>query len=511
MKIVTEWKQDMKFDFQLDNAVIKTWARLDYTVWFAIAEFVDNSIQSYRNHKKLLDSCFAREDKKRLTVEIAYDSNRDFLRITDNSIGMNFEELQKALEAGVPPEFTNGLSEFGMGLKTASCWLSDTWRVKTKKFGEDKEFEVNFSVQKVAMGETELDIIERVQSKELHYTIIEIDNLRRKIQSKTLTKTKAYLSSIYRLQTRANEDGSGPIMDLYWDDRPLIYDANLDILKANDPEQTPYKRSFDFEVNGKRVYGWCAVLRSGGRPVAGFAVIRRGRLIYGQPSAWRPEALYGQEQGSNDTVNQRLVGEIHLDEFTPSHTKNAILWEGDEEDEINEKLQSLFSDYRLKAKERKDSGSGPSAQTVDVALDQLEATLTSPAFSDVVTFTPVPEPERVRAANQPLFEGVVDSEADKRIQIGEHTLKIYLRNNFSTNDPYFAKESPEEKTLIVIINLQHPFFTGNLQEGESVLTYMLMCCYDALAEWKCEFHTGIIEPDTVRQVKDQFMRQAISQ
>ncbi len=495
----------MDFKFQIGPEVIKTWARLDYTVWFALAEFVDNSVQAYLNHKHILDPVYE-VNSTRLQVEISYDSNSGFLRIRDNSIGMTGEELERAMRPAVPPEYIGGLSEFGMGLKTAATWLGDEWKVRTKKLGESKEYEISFSVDEVAAGKVDLPLKEREQDPKLHYTIIEFPSIRKKIQSKTLTKTKTYLSSIYRLQTRNN------VMNLFWGDEELIYDDNLNILTASDPEQTPYKKDFSFEIGGKRVYGWCAVLKSGGRPKAGFAVFRRGRIIYGQPTAWRPYSLYGQEQGSNDTVNQRLVGEIHLDDFTPSHTKNAILWEDDEEDLINEKLLSLFGDYRLKAKEKVGgAGSGPSTQTIDVAVDQLVATLSSPEFLDTVKYLPVPSREVIEAANAPLIENVKEENPNRIIKIGEDIeVKIYFSADFSPNDPYFVKETPDPKSLILILNLAHPFFTGNLMEGESVLTYMLMCCYDALAEWKCEFQTHQIESNTVKQIKDTYMRMGIS-
>jgi hypothetical protein len=92
---------------------------------------------------------------------------------------------------------------------------------------------------------------------------------------------------------------------------------------------------------------------------------------------------------------------------------------------------------------------------------------------------------------------------------GNIKAKIYLRNEFSPNDPYFVKENPDPNTLIVILNLAHPFIKSNLLDSESLRTYMLMCCYDAIAEWKCEFLTHVIEPSTVKQVKDNYMRMEV--
>ena len=488
-------------DFEFGPQFIHTWARLDYTVWFAIAEMVDNSLQAYLNNQAVLDADFL-QNRDRLRVDITYDAGTGMLSVLDNSMGMNAEELRNALKVGRPPQFTGGLSEFGMGLKTSGVWLSDLWKVRTKKLGERLEYEITFDTNAIAAGNTVLVLSEREMPENQHYTLIEFESIRKKIHAKTLSRTKSWLGSIYRLQSRDR------IMELTWNDEVLTYDESLQILKATDPAQTPYKRDFDFEVNGKRAHGWCAVLSTGGRPKAGFAVFRRGRIFYGQPNAWRPTTLYGQDAGSNDTVNQRLVGEIHLDNFVPSHTKNAILWQDDEEELLEQKLIELFADYRVKSKEKVGGlGSGPSPQTMDIALDQLREALTNSKFIDAIQLTEVPSKEVIDAANAPIIEEVRQSEAALEFTINSSVrVKVFLKDDLHTLDPYFIKESPELNEIIIVLNMAHPFVKNNLSDSESLLIYMLMCCYDAIAEWKCEFATHEIEPGTVRQIKDQYMR-----
>jgi hypothetical protein len=86
-----------------------------------------------------------------------------------------------------------------------------------------------------------------------------------------------------------------------------------------------YKKDFLFEVNGKPVLGWVGILKqgAGGRVEAGFSVIQAKRVIHGWPEAWRPMAIYG-PYGTNDLVNQRLVGELELDGFEVSHSNGAV-------------------------------------------------------------------------------------------------------------------------------------------------------------------------------------------
>ncbi len=104
-----------QLEFHIDASAVLNYKRLDYSFWYALAEYVDNSTQSYVNNKEALDSQF-KKDNESLEVKIIYDNKQNTLTIRDNAMGMNFEELTYALQMGKPPKINNGRSEFGMGL-----------------------------------------------------------------------------------------------------------------------------------------------------------------------------------------------------------------------------------------------------------------------------------------------------------------------------------------------------------------------------------------------------------
>jgi len=122
----------------------------------------------------------------------------------------------------------------------------------------------------------------------------------------------------------------------------------------------PAKETFRFKVGGKIVSGWAGVLEKGSRRDAGFSIIQSDRVITGWPDSYRPETLFGeQEGGSNDLVNQRLFGEIVLEGFEVSHTKDQILFDDGEKEELELKLKKdlagmrqLALSYRKGADER---------------------------------------------------------------------------------------------------------------------------------------------------------------
>jgi hypothetical protein len=166
---------------------------------------VDNATDVYKrpSNKALLDAQFAK-DGEVLKVEISYQKDDDLLRIVDNSMGMDQEELDAALVIGSKPTETSGRSEFGMGMKTAAIWFADTITIRTKKLGTDYECKVTIDIEKFAEGTDDLLYSQVSASKEMHYTIIELKDLKRQIIRTSMKKTQDFLASIYREDIRNN-------------------------------------------------------------------------------------------------------------------------------------------------------------------------------------------------------------------------------------------------------------------------------------------------------------------
>ena len=487
-----------QLEFQIDSSAILNYKRLDYSFWFALAEYVDNSTQSYLNNKSILDKQF-QEDDESLEIVITYDKNQNNLTIRDNAMGMDFEELTYALQMGKPPKINTGRSEFGMGLKTASCWIGDSWVVRTKKLGEDEEIEFRFDVNRVSKGETLLPALRRKKPRHDHYTVIEIHEMHQKIAGATITKTKNYLASMYRVDIK---NGS---LSLKWGQEPLSYEDNIMFLKAQNGEV--FRKEFDFKIGKHRVHGWGGILEKGGRAKAGFAIIRRNRVIQGQPTAWRPSSIYGQEGGSNDLINQRLVGEIHLDDFMVSHTKNAILFQGDEEHEIEERLAEEFATYLDVAQDSRYRQGRVPIETITMGLAAAVEQMQKPEFIDAVTLNEVLPQSLIDATNQPVIESMKTGEATHSIRFSDFEAKIFLKHELSPSDPYFLPfYSPDDRQISVAINTKHPFFTTNLDDSNDVLIYCILSCLDAIAEWKCLQKTGEISSKTVNNIKNDLMK-----
>jgi hypothetical protein len=218
--------------------------------------------------------------------------------------------------------------------------------------------------------------------------------------------------------------------------------------------------------------------------------------------------LYGQLQGSNDLVNQRLVGEIHLDAFDVSHTKDDILWIGDQEERVEEKLLEHCADYRNYAKDRRksdDDGRGPTEAETNVALDELQRELTSPEMVDAVDVEPVPAPEVVDTQAQTITDSVSGLEPTFVAQVGQLTVRGYMMADMSPNDPYVTHDASRSTSVMIVVNQAHPHWK-QLKGSDGVLNYLRHCVYDGIAEWKAYRTSAEIKPNTIKYLKDRLLR-----
>jgi len=486
---------------ELGYEAIRSYKRLPYTPWHALAEFVDNSTQSYMNNEGRLNLALTEEGRP-FEVSIVYDKDNDLLRISDNAMGMSLSELEYALRIGQPPVNTSGRSKYGLGMKMAACWFGELWTVRTKRLGDTIEHEITVRVDDVANGNNELPHVAREGRPESdHYTILEIRNLNREMKGRTLGKIRDFLSSMYRVDLR-----NGDLL-LEWKGEPLKWEMDQEFAKAHDG--SVFRRDFVLDVEGKSVPGWVGVLERGSRSKAGFSILVANRVIKGWPESWRPQEIFGQVEGSNDLVNQRLTGEVHLDEFIVSHTKDNIQWMGDEEDLLEAALKHECADYREFARNRRKDPRPVTDIEVQAAIEEFQAEIESPEFIDTIEFTEVPAPEVLKADNQAYIATVDPTEPTFSAQVSLANSRVeilgFLDHDKSSADPYVVSESTAANQILVIINFNHPHLQ-QIQGSENLVNYFRHCTYDAIAEWQANRLRSDTSPATIRLIKDRLLR-----
>ena len=151
-------------------SVLSVLRHLNYKPWFALAEFVDNSVQSFVQHQEALKKLHGKDIKVEVRINID-PSDGGRISIKDNAGGIAYKDFPRAFKPAAVPTDTTGLSEFGMGMKSAACWFSPHWHVRTKALGEEHERTVRFDVGRIVDGQLEeLEIAPTPSEKNLHFT-----------------------------------------------------------------------------------------------------------------------------------------------------------------------------------------------------------------------------------------------------------------------------------------------------------------------------------------------------
>lgn len=377
-------------DIRPTTAIYSYFSKLSYTPWLAIAEFVDNSTQSYFDHEEELQDS---KDWTKLKIEIKYtERNGGSLIITDNAYGMDDVDFKRALRLNSKPENTSGRNEFGMGLKTAACWFGKYWTLTSSRLGENTEYHTVFDVADFEIRQqSDIDIDINQVPREKHGTIIEITKLNKQIRGRSVSKIKDYLSSIYRRDIQ-----TGKIAIIYNDEELSYEEPEVYI----DESGTLYKRELDFTVehSGKEypVKGYVAVRETGNVGNSGFALIRRGRVIV--PN-YRPTELFGKP---NTFAYQRIVGELDMDDWPVTQAKDKFDWENDGlEDEFIEELKPLIHDYRDVAEHRRKRKKPETTGTEGTSVEKIQAGSESPAVTSVPHPNPMPPSVDDTASNNP--------------------------------------------------------------------------------------------------------------
>jgi Histidine kinase-, DNA gyrase B-, and HSP90-like ATPase len=110
-------------------SVLSVLRHLNYSPWFALAEFVDNSLQSYIENKSKLHELHGPAWRLRVSIDID-TSWPGRITIRDNAAGIGNDAFPRAFRPAVIPPDRTGLSEFGMGMKSAACWFAPNWQYR---------------------------------------------------------------------------------------------------------------------------------------------------------------------------------------------------------------------------------------------------------------------------------------------------------------------------------------------------------------------------------------------
>ncbi len=508
-----------EIDIRPATSVYGTYRRLSYKPWFAIAEFIDNSTQSYYDHKKELkgDPNF-----KRLVINIRYDSNEQLLEITDNAFGMNWEDFQRALVLDKPPKNRDGRNEFGMGLKTAACWFGNLWTVETTEYGSNQMFSATMDIKQFEVEKTEIikPIITYVPF-EMHQTKITIKDLNQKMASSAIKKTKDLLQRIYRNDLRTDE------IDIIWNGEHLEY-SEIEILQEEQKDGTTkkWKDEVSFEVNdpfGKtfHVKGWVGIQAHGITKQSGFALLRRGRVVVGTDSNYYPEEIFHTGQTYEKLY---LVGELDLYDFDITQAKDGFMWDNGLEDNFIDCLIRELGSKGYFEKIKKLKNKNEAKKVTEISEETKKEIITTtvekfynivrddkPLFDDNVEKTQLALTENKDQNNEAKdfsntdFTGVNDI---YEFNIENYNIKVKWDDR-SEVGPWLSLANETDNSFDIIINIRHRFFTPYQNQPEFLNVINQFAIALILAEKKAKSSTSnpdqLIDAFAIRQYMNQLL------
>lgn len=508
-----------EIDIRPATSVYGTYRRLSYKPWFAIAEFIDNSTQSYYDHKKELkdDPNF-----KRLVINIRYDSNEQLLEITDNAFGMNWEDFQRALVLDKPPKNRDGRNEFGMGLKTAACWFGNLWTVETTEYGSNQMFSATMDIKQFEVEKTEIikPIITYVPF-EMHQTKITIKDLNQKMASSAIKKTKDLLQRIYRNDLRTDE------IDIIWNGEHLEY-SEIEILQEEQKDGTTkeWKDEVSFEVNdpfGKtfHVKGWIGIQAHGITKQSGFALLRRGRVVVGTDSNYYPEEIFHTGQTYEKLY---LVGELDLYDFDITQAKDGFMWDNGLEDNFIDCLIHELGSKGYFEKIKKLKNKNEAKKVTEISEETKKEIITTtvekfynivkddkPLFDDNAEKTQLALTENKDQNNEAKdfsntdFTGVNDI---YEFNIENYNIKVKWDDR-SEVGPWLSLANETDNSFDIIINIRHRFFTPYQNQPEFLNVINQFAIALILAEKKAKSSTSnpdqLIDAFAIRQYMNQLL------
>lgn len=388
--------RQLQVDISPEVQIYKVLQHLSYGVETALAELIDNSIQSYIEGRKLPGGGGLDE---RLSVRI--DINENTIILTDNARGINREDIQRAVKPGFESNHsTDSLSVYGIGMKSAALWFSEDWSIKTSVPGETYSLDFNFNLPRLLENHSNTEIV-KIEDEDAnkHYTIITLRNVTR-IENKEYYETTVFP---FLLETFIKFND---FLDLKLYYNGLLLKPNNKKLRLDIPEPHIYpvvnsngtitgkvpvkwRIDFDFIHKDRAVRGFILLMETGGYGQPGIRLLRNNRVIEGTsvyPNV--PDNLLGTK---NKYAAQRIYGELELNDFPVDFMKTRF---NDNMKDLFGEISKRLSNYHYNILKqatgfRKGEINKPENKSL---VDEMLATMT-PVCADSPEPAVEPEPE----------------------------------------------------------------------------------------------------------------------
>ena len=360
--------ENFKVDIRPDVAALRIFRNMSFTAWYALGEFVDNSISSAIKNEALLKDLNGPDYQLRISID--FDKENNSLTVEDNAAGIARTEIERALRTGQPPVDTElGLNKHGVGMKAAALWWGQALTIETYPIGEEMGWKAKIDVSDEGDIESLIEVVS-IPWRGYPGTKIFVENLWQKTPAaRTITAIRSYLPSIYRSYLSPEFTSKQFECSIIYAGKPLKFEGPSVIYSAFFPdihgpvigaEPILWKLDVDIPLStGKRITGWVGLMTPTSRFYNSFFLHYRGKGIAGavpsnfaddensdemktaiSKAAYRPHAIFG---APGNYPGIRYFGEFDMTDFGKTITTDSPLWSPVEEEEFVTKLKELMS------------------------------------------------------------------------------------------------------------------------------------------------------------------------
>jgi hypothetical protein len=360
--------QPASFDIDITPSVTtyELYQIASYTHWFAIGEFIDNSITSALQNWSELEKIYG--GKYSLNIDIDFDNDSKTLTIIDNAGGIAKGEIQRALRAGEPPADKSLLSVHGVGMKMSSFWMGRNLNIKTWPLNSKTGFEVIVDLDAIKQTRSAVTQVSEIQGKSKPGTVITLSKINNeKLPKGTgVAKLKLLLASMYRIYLN---DNSKKVF-IRFNGKPLKFQDPEILFQPFWPdregpesdEPIKWEREFSYTLkSGPKISGKVGLLETMSRDLSGFMLHYKGKGMGGIGAIdssdeisqqdlrdareyYRPPRIFGQE-GSYRW--QRFTGSFDISDLGKTSSTDSIKWGTDEEYEFISALIEILKEPNL--------------------------------------------------------------------------------------------------------------------------------------------------------------------
>lgn len=477
---------------------------LNSSVLGIFCEFIDNSLQSYREQKNEI----LKYDKNyQLKIDIDYIDGKEII-IRDNAGGINQKNFKRALKPANKPEDTTGYNEFGLGMKYAAVWISNEWELKSSAIGESVERSVLFDYDKVVSGNIKnLPFKEKYVRSDKHFTEVRL----RRLESKHVSNwqweyLRRKITYIYRNFIRTESsfysnwkedyvefnvfgetlkwEEYNFLKEQWYEDRQIHFNDNKSIEWKFKFDWMPL--SYDEEVLNRdgdiekrksniEISGFVGILPDGEHSGKnGFSLFRRGRVVEGIDKRVFPIDISGKSARSFKYI--RLYGELHFRNVDISFDKTKLAINKETRDEIFTVISGLIKNVEFpefpgkkfnfisQADKHRAKFSRPTAKKAIESIKTRKKTDLDIKAEEVLKNKVYDDDYEYKLLNSSKSQvEIVELPCDEnsKIYIGNHEYQVILKFTEMDHQLYLIVDEKIEKKLIIKIGMKHIIFQNN--------------------------------------------------